>query len=167
MAPITALRMGLLFRGQGLSGCRSRLSVAADSGEDVIDPATWAGSVPAVNGIAPRVRVGRSKWFNLLWLLPLGFVALIVAVAVAKGLRDDPAVQRFIAQYPGTIEPSRPAATAGFPAWLRWQHFLNLFFMIFIIRVWPADPLRPPAAVLDAALDPRQGLVSDPEAGPV
>jgi hypothetical protein len=58
----------------------------------VVDPATWAGSVPAVNGIAPRVRVGRSKWFNLLWLLPLGFVGLIVAVAVAKGLRDDPAV---------------------------------------------------------------------------
>jgi hypothetical protein len=100
----------------------------------VIDPATWAGSVPAVNGIAPRVRVGRGKWFNLLWLLPLGFVGLIVAVAVAKGVRDDPAVQRFIAQYPGTIEPSQPAATTGFPAWLRWQHFLNLFLMIFIIR---------------------------------
>jgi methionine sulfoxide reductase catalytic subunit len=80
------------------------------------------------------VRVLRGKWFNLLWLLPLGFVALIVAVAVAKGLRDDPAVQRFIAQHPGTIEPSQPAATTGFPAWLRWQHFLNLFLMIFIIR---------------------------------
>ena len=69
-------------------GYRSQLT----AGEDVVDPATWAGSVPAVNGIAPRVRVGRSKWFNLLWLLPLGFVGLIVAVAVAKGLRDDPAV---------------------------------------------------------------------------
>jgi methionine sulfoxide reductase catalytic subunit len=41
--------------------------------EDVIDTATWAGSVPQVNGIAPRVRVGRQKWFNLLWLLPIGF----------------------------------------------------------------------------------------------
>ena len=28
-------------------------------GEDVIDTATWAGSVPQVNGIAPRVRIGR------------------------------------------------------------------------------------------------------------
>ena len=45
-----------------------------------------------------------------------------------------PSVQRFIARYPGTIEPSQPAATTGFPAWLRWQHFFNLFFMIFIIR---------------------------------
>ena len=46
-------------------------------GEDVIDPATFAGSIPQVNGIAPRVRVGRSRWFNLLWLLPIGFVLLL------------------------------------------------------------------------------------------
>jgi thiosulfate reductase cytochrome b subunit len=103
-------------------------------GEDAIDTATWAGSVPQVGGIAPRMRVGRSKWFNLLWLLPAGFVLLIVAVAVAKGLRGDPSVQRFIRQYPGTIEPSRPNAATGFPAWVRWQHFFNLFFMVFIIR---------------------------------
>jgi methionine sulfoxide reductase catalytic subunit len=102
-------------------------------GEDVIDPARWAGSVPQATGIAPRVRVGRSRWFNLLWLLPIGFVLLIVAVAVAKGLRGDPSVQRFIARYPGTIKSSHPAAT-GFPAWVRWQHFFNLFFMVFIIR---------------------------------
>src|SRR5689334_20844354 len=43
-------------------------------GEDVIDTATWAGSIPQVNGVAPRVRVGRDKWFNLLWLLPIGFL---------------------------------------------------------------------------------------------
>jgi hypothetical protein len=38
-----------------------------------------------VNGIAPRVRVGSNRWFNLLWFLPIGFVLLISAVAVAKG----------------------------------------------------------------------------------
>ncbi|MFE7974403.1 hypothetical protein [Streptomyces shenzhenensis] len=42
-------------------------------GEDVVDPETWAGSVPAAQGIAPRMRVGRSKWFDLLWLLPIGW----------------------------------------------------------------------------------------------
>jgi methionine sulfoxide reductase catalytic subunit len=103
-------------------------------GEDVIDTATWAGSVPQVSGIAPRVRVGRSKWFSLLWLVPIGFVLLIIAVAAAKGLRGDPSVQRFIRQYPGTIKPSRPQAAAGFPGWVRWQHFFNLFFLVFIIR---------------------------------
>ena len=103
-------------------------------GEDVIDTATWAGSVPQVGGIAPRVRVGRSRWFNLLWLLPIGFVVLLILVAVAKGLRGEPVVQRFISRYPGTLAPSHPQATTGFPPWARWQHFFNAFFMIFIIR---------------------------------
>src|SRR6478752_6479651 len=65
------------------------------TGENIVDPTTWAGSVPQAQGIAPRVRIGRSRWFNLLWLLPIGFVALIVAVAAAKGLRNIPSVERF------------------------------------------------------------------------
>ncbi len=114
----------------GVRSYRDQLS----RGEDVIDPAAWAGSVPRANGIAPRVRVGRTRWFNLLWLLPIGFAGLLVAVAVAKGLRGDPSVQRFIALHPGTLEPSHPEATTGIPAWARWQHFFNLFFLIFIVR---------------------------------
>jgi len=102
-------------------------------GEDVIDPATFAGSIPQVTGIAPRVRVGREKWFNLLWLLPIGFVLLISAIAVAKGLRGEPSVRDFIARHPGTVGSPRPETT-GFPGWARWQHFFNLFFLIFIIR---------------------------------
>ena len=47
---------------------RSQLTV----GEDVVDPSTWAGSVPVAHGIAPRARIGQSRWFNLLWLLPIG-----------------------------------------------------------------------------------------------
>jgi methionine sulfoxide reductase catalytic subunit len=103
-------------------------------GEDVIDTATWAGSIPQLNGIAPRVRVGRSTWFNLLWLLPIGFALLIIAVAVAKGLRGDPSMVQFIKQHPGTVEPSRAGASTGFPAWLRWQHLFNLLLLVFIIR---------------------------------
>lgn len=101
-------------------------------GENVVDPATWAGSLPAAQGIAPRVRLGRGKWFNLLWLLPIGVAGLLGAVAVAQGLRGTPAVQRFIARYPGTIVS--PGAHPGLPWWVEAQHFLNLFFMIFIIR---------------------------------
>ena len=103
-------------------------------GEDVIDPATWAGGIPHASGIAPRVRVGASKWFNLLWLLPIGFLLLIIAVAIAKGLRGDPSVQRFIARYPGTLASTPSDAARGFPAWLRVQHLFNLFFMLFIMR---------------------------------
>jgi len=101
-------------------------------GADVIDVAPWAGSVPQVNVVAPRVRVGRSRWFNFLLLLPIAFLLLIVAVAVAKGLRETGSIQHFISRYPGTIERSHP--TGGLPAWVRWQHFFNLFFMVFIIR---------------------------------
>jgi hypothetical protein len=88
--------------------------------------------VPAQYGIAPRVRVGRSKWFNLLWLLPIGFVLLIVGVALAKELRGLPAVQSLIGQYPGTV--TLPSGLEGIPSWVGWQHFLNLFLITFIIR---------------------------------
>ena len=104
------------------------------TGEDVVDPTTWAGSIPQVQGIAPRVRIGRSRWFNLLWLLPIGFVVLIVAVAAAKGLRNMPSVERFIVRYPGTIETASARANPGLPIWVGVQHFFNLFLMIFIIR---------------------------------
>ncbi len=103
-------------------------------GEDVIDTATWAGSVPHVNGIAPRVRVGRSRWFNLLWLLPIGFGLLLIAVAVAKGLRGEPWMQRFVGHYPGTMAGTAPGGTTGFSSWVCLQHLFNAFFLLFIIR---------------------------------
>ena len=99
---------------------------------DVVDE-DWAGGVPPQYGVAPRIRIGRDRWFNLLWLIPIGLVLLVAGIAVAKGLRELPGIQEFIAQYPG--ESELPAgAPVGFPAWLGWQHFLNAFFMIFIIR---------------------------------
>ncbi len=111
---------------------RSYRSELTKKSEDIID-ADWAGSIPAQYGVAPRIRIGRTKWFNLLWLIPIGFVLLVAAIAVARGVRDIPAVQDFMHTYPGTSDlPSW--APVGFPAWVGWQHFLNLFFMIFIIR---------------------------------
>lgn len=110
------------------AGYRARLT----RGDDIVDPETWAGSLPSVSGISPRVRVGRDKWFNLLWLLPIGFALLLATVAIAQGLRDMPAVQRFIARYPGTIVS--PRTHPGLPWWVEAQHFLNIVFMIFIIR---------------------------------
>jgi methionine sulfoxide reductase catalytic subunit len=103
-------------------------------GEDVVDPTTWAGSVPQAHGIAPRVRIGRTHWLNLLWLLPIGFVVGIVLVAVAKGLRTEPSIQHFIARHPGTILTAQAERHAGMPIWDGVQHFLNLFLMIFVIR---------------------------------
>jgi DMSO/TMAO reductase YedYZ molybdopterin-dependent catalytic subunit/thiosulfate reductase cytochrome b subunit len=75
--------------------------------------------------------VGRDKWFNLLWLLPIGFALLVAAVAIGKGLHNMPAVQAFIQRYPGT--DSR-GISPGMHAWQGWTHFFNLFLMTFIIR---------------------------------
>jgi methionine sulfoxide reductase catalytic subunit len=65
-------------------------------GEDAVDVTKV---VPRIVGIPPHVRVGRNRWFNLLWLLPIGFVILISAVAVAQGLHTIPSVEDFIARY--------------------------------------------------------------------
>ncbi|MET3949073.1 sulfoxide reductase catalytic subunit YedY [Arthrobacter sp. UYCu512] len=95
--------------------------------------ADWAGGLPAQYGVAPRVRIGQNRWFNLLWLIPIGLLLLLVAVAVAKGLRGLPSVQDFLVRYPG-ISALPGSAPVGFPVWVGWQHFLNMFLMIFIIR---------------------------------
>ncbi|MFD4292920.1 molybdopterin-dependent oxidoreductase [Rhodococcus sp. NPDC058505] len=101
------------------------------SGEDRVDIATWSGSVPPSPALAPRVRIGRDRWLNLLWLIPIGFVLLIAAVAAAQGLRGNPSVQAFMERNPGVVDPG---VGPGIPAWVGWQHFFNLFLMTFIIR---------------------------------
>ncbi|WP_137725337.1 molybdopterin-dependent oxidoreductase [Prescottella subtropica] len=120
-------------RGAGntsVSDHRPRL----ESGDDVLDPDTWAGRIPHTGGIAPRLRIGRDRWFNVLWLLPIGFVAIITAVAIAKGVHNIPAMQDFMVRHPGTHVPAELEEHQGFPAWVQWQHFFNLFLMTFIIR---------------------------------
>ncbi|MEO6604742.1 MAG: molybdopterin-dependent oxidoreductase [Aeromicrobium sp.] len=103
-------------------------------GEEIIDPSTFAGSIPYVNGVAPRIRIGRDRWFNLLWLIPIGFGVLLLVVALAQTLRDTNPVASFIERHPGADITPRAERDAGLPAWLGAQHFLNLFLMIFIVR---------------------------------
>ena len=83
-------------------------------------------------GIVPRVRLGR-RWVSVLWALPIGTAALMVLIAVAQTLREMPEVKTFIRQHPG-IAQAAPSVESGFPWWLQVQHFLNMFFMLFIIR---------------------------------
>lgn len=74
-----------------------------------------------------------AKWFNLLWLLLIGFAVLIAAVAAAQHLRGLSSAQVFIEQHHGVGEVS-PGETSALPRWLGAQQFLNLFLMVFIIR---------------------------------
>lgn len=82
---------------------------------------------------APSVRIGR-HWVSFAWLAAGTLIALAVIVALAMQLRTYGWVQHFIAHYPGTSASYAQPVTTGFPAWLRWQHFFNIIFMMFIIR---------------------------------
>lgn len=88
----------------------------------------WA---PPRNGVIPQLRVGK-RWFNVLWLVPIGITGLVVAAGIAHELRALPVVNDFIARYPG--QSSTTIYYSGFPLWVRIQHVLNLFLMMFIIR---------------------------------
>jgi len=113
-----------------MSNARDVLEGQLTRAEDHVRPDHWV--VPPQSGTMPHLRFGK-RWLNVFWLIPLGGVLLVAGNAVCQELRRLPAVEEFIARYPGTLA-SAPAVTSGFPLWLRWQHFLNLFFMMFIIR---------------------------------
>jgi thiosulfate reductase cytochrome b subunit len=74
-----------------------------------------------------------SKWFKPAAAAVLAVMALLALVLLAKWLRTLPGVESFLAAYPGYSELPG-TAPAGLPAWLGWQHFLNAFFIVLIVR---------------------------------
>lgn len=88
--------------------------------------------MPPQQGIAPRIRIGQ-RWINRLWGLPIAAAALLCLIAIAQSLREIPGIEAFIQQHPG-IAQAAPSVDSGFPWWLQLQHFLNMFFMLFIMR---------------------------------
>src|SRR5499427_1546322 len=117
-----------------------------------IDVAEWSRRIPPIMARIPEVRISK-RWVSTLWLLPIGLALLIIGIAVAQQLRTYPAVQEFIAKYPGTGS-FQPAVTAGFPSWLRIVHFLNLLFILFIIRAGIQILADHPRLELDAGSKP-------------
>lgn len=88
----------------------------------------------------------KSKWAKLAWIAPTVVVGLLVLVLAARWFTGLPAVEQFLIDYPGQSE--LPAwAPIGIPAWLGWQHFLNMFFLVLIVRSgWQVRTAkRPPA----------------------
>ncbi len=101
------------------------------NGPIVVDD--WAGGMPETKAQFPSIRVGR-RWFSSLWIIPLALVFVVLSVAVLREMRGYQWMQSFIATYPGTTDSFVAPVENGFPWWLRWQHFFNLLFMMFIIR---------------------------------
>ena len=70
---------------------------------------------------------------RLVWIIPVALVVGVGVVLAARWLRDLPAVAQFLVAFPG--ESALPAgAPVGFPAWLGWQHFLNGFLLLLVVR---------------------------------
>lgn len=111
--------------------------------EEAVDP-----SAPARPGSRPRAPIPRVA------AAAVGLVAAAgVTVLAARGVTTLPGVPEFLARYPGEYEPGVPT-DPGFPAWARWSHFLNFFFMVLIVRtgLLVRRQQKPPAYVT-----PRRG----------
>ncbi|MFC6174750.1 cytochrome b/b6 domain-containing protein [Subtercola frigoramans] len=67
----------------------------------------------------------------------LGILGAVVAAGIlvlaARGLAGLDVMRDFMTTYPGET-PLPDSAPVGIPAWLGWQHFLTVFFMVLIIR---------------------------------
>ncbi|MDM4761465.1 cytochrome b/b6 domain-containing protein [Galbitalea sp. SE-J8] len=91
---------------------------------------TTAARGPAGKGDRPFLQ---RRWGRLIWLVPALIVVAALVVLLAHWLRAQPAVADFLTTYPGHSELPDDAPV-GFPAWLRWQHFLNAFFLVALVR---------------------------------
>lgn len=133
----------------------------ADAGAAAVPPAkveaekSAAGPAPAARvrttaSTTPPVQEVRSsgkKWPRLISLGILGLFAVAAVVVLgARWFVSLDFMRDFLTTYPG--ETQLPAgAPVGLPAWLGWQHFLNAFFILLIIKTgWQVrTQKRPPA----------------------
>ncbi|WP_235036207.1 cytochrome b/b6 domain-containing protein [Arthrobacter sp. 18067] len=112
---------------------RKRMGAPAPTPEQTATPpspvAASSPTPPAAKPPAPN----RPVWVKPVLTAAVALVAALLVVLVARWLRTLPAIDGFIGQYPGHVALPESAPT-GIPAWLAWQHFLNMFFMVLIIR---------------------------------
>ena len=133
-------------------------------GEDVVDPATWAGSVPQVNGIAPRVRVGRDAGSTCCGCCRSGSCCCSSrwrsprACATTRRCSSSSSLPRH-------RRLGAPRSDDGVSGLGGWQHFFNLFLMIFIIRSGVQILTDHPRLYWTRHSHPGTGVVPDPEAG--
>lgn len=88
---------------------------------------------PANAGGADHTGV-RAARASRAWVGPvLSALALIIGVVAARWIVATPAGAEFVARYDG-LQPLPETAPVGFPAWLGWTHFFNMFLMVMIVR---------------------------------
>ncbi|MFE4082557.1 cytochrome b/b6 domain-containing protein [Paenarthrobacter sp. YIM B13468] len=98
-------------------------------------PSTRLGGTKGAAGSVPpnRSTVARSAWRKPAVITAVLLVLGLLVVLGARWLRTLDGVQDFLMAYDGHAwQPE--VAPDGIPPWLGWQHFLNLFFIVLIIR---------------------------------
>ncbi len=98
-----------------------------------------------MSGFVAAVKKPANRRKLAIWI-PVALVVLVAAVLLARWWRDTDAGLAFLAQFPGETE--LPAnAPVGFPWWLNFQHFLNAFFIVLIVRTgWLVRTTQRPVA---------------------
>lgn len=88
----------------------------------------------------------RGRWVRRAASILIAIACLALMVLAARWTREQPAVQEWLALYPG--ETALPeGAPSGLPAWLGWQHFLNGFLLLLIVRTgWQVRTTQRPIA---------------------
>ncbi|WP_166868123.1 cytochrome b/b6 domain-containing protein [Salinibacterium sp. ZJ70] len=80
----------------------------------------------------PR-RIGGIPLSRAVAIVAVALVLAVAAVLGAQWFRGQQFGMDFIETYPGAT-PLPDGAPEGLPAWLNWQHFLNAFLMVLIIK---------------------------------
>lgn len=76
----------------------------------------------------------KGQWAGAVVVGGIGLLgAAAMAVLLVRWLLSFGALQDFVATYPGEYHLPE-GAPVGFPGWLGWQHFFNVFLMVLIIR---------------------------------
>ena len=89
---------------------------------------------------------GRRRWGALIVVALAAITLVTLVVLAAQWLRGLPEVQAWVERYPGSTDLPE-GAPVGIPAWLAWQHFLNAFFLVLIVKSgWTIRSGRRPAA---------------------
>jgi thiosulfate reductase cytochrome b subunit len=137
--PLDLAKVGPVLNAGAPAARRGLPTRGADSVKAADAVHTFPAAVEEVSAPVATPGTGRSRVFarSKPLVVALGLIGAVCAfgllVLLTRWLLSMPCMQDFITTFPGATEPPN-GMPSGFPDWLRWQHFLNFFFLVLIIR---------------------------------